>query len=196
MLLFLFPIAGSPPQQHTTSVLLNVSQLLVRVPIILQLCVRRSHRHMLSTTLLYFGPPPCTDLALAITASATLRAHRVSSATHPTPDITLSATCSASCTRRCATDKPSGDNDLRSPGDAESALVIVRRCTNAELGTLDDNVAELPGNCPVWCTDNAISSNAVPAAYYELEWTESWKRVLEVIPLGDDILIHNFSQHS
>ena len=25
----------------------------------------------------------------------------------------------------------------------------------------------------------------------ELEWTESWERVLEVLPLGDDILTHN-----
>ena len=67
----------------------------------------------------------------------------------------------ASYARRCATDKPSGDSDLRSPGDAERALVIVRRRSNAELGALGDKVAELPGNCPVWRTDDAVSSNAV-----------------------------------
>ena len=98
-----------------------------------------------------------------------------------------------SCAQRCATDKPSGDNDLHSPGGTERALVIVRRRSNGELGALGDNVAELPGNCPVWRTDGAVSSNAFPTAYCELECTESWERVfevLEVLPLGEDILTH------
>ena len=88
---------------------------------------------------------------------------------------------------------PSGDNDLCSPGDAERALVIARRRSNAELGALGDKIAELPSNCPVWHTDDAVSSNAVPAAYCKLECTESWERVLEVLevlPLGEDILTH------
>ena len=106
-----------------------------------------SARAISDATLLWTSP--FMDLALAIAASATSRACHVSSAMCTTPDIALSTTCSASCARCCATDKPSGDNDLRSPGEAERALVIVCRRSNAELGALDDNVAELPGKCPV-----------------------------------------------
>ena len=101
-----------------------------------------------------------------------------------------------SCAQHCATEKPSGGNDLHSPGDVERAMVIVCRRSNAELDTLGKKAAELPGNCPVWCTDNAASSNTVPIAYYELECTESWERVLEVLevlPLSEDILIHEIS---
>ena len=112
---------------------------------------------------------PCMDLASAIVASATLRVHQVSSATRPTPDIVLSVTHSASYTQCCVTDTPSSNHDLCGPGDTERVRVIVRHRSNAELGALDDRVAELPCNCPVWHADDAVSSNAVLAAYCELE---------------------------
>ena len=82
---------------------------------------------------------------------------------------------------------PNGDNDLCGPGDAERARVIVFRHSNAKLGALDDKVAELSSNCPVWCADDVVSVEAVPTAYCELECTESCECVLEVLPLGDDI---------
>ena len=82
---------------------------------------------------------------------------------------------------------PNGNNDLRGPRDAERARVIARHRSNAEFGALDDKVAELHSNCPVWHTDNVGSVKAVPAAHFELECTESCERVLEVLPLGDDI---------
>ena len=82
---------------------------------------------------------------------------------------------------------PNSDNDLRSPRDAECARVIARCRSNAEFGPLDDKGAELPGNCPVWSTDDAVSVKAVPVAYCKLEYTESCERLLEVLPLGDSI---------
>ena len=136
---------------------------------------------------------PCTDLASAIAASAISCVHRVSSATGHTLGIALYATCSASCTRHCTTDMPSGNNDLCSPGDVERARDTVHHHSNAALGALDGRVAKLPGNCPVWCTDNVVSANAVPVTYCELECTESWERVCQFLPLGDDI---SYSQNS
>ena len=57
-----------------------------------------------------------------------------------TLEIALSAICSANSVRRFTTDMPNGDGDLRSPGDAERAQVIIDRRKNAELGTLCDLV--------------------------------------------------------
>ena len=82
---------------------------------------------------------------------------------------------------------PNGDNDLRGHGDAERARVIACRRLNAKFGTLDNKVAEMSGNCPVWHIDNAVFVKAFLAAYCELECPESCERVLEVLPLGDDI---------
>ena len=82
---------------------------------------------------------------------------------------------------------PNGDNDLHGPRDVERARVIARHRSNAEFGALDDKIAELPGNCLVWCTDDAVSVKVVPAAYCELECIEPCERILEVLPLGNDI---------
>ena len=60
---------------------------------------------------------------------------------------------------------PNGDNDLRGPGDAERARVIARRRLNAEFSALDDKATELPGECPAWRTDDAVSAKAMSAAY-------------------------------
>ena len=64
---------------------------------------------------------------------------------------------------------PNSDNDRRGPGDVERARVIARHCLTAEFGVVDYKVAELPGNCSVWRTDDAIFVKAVPATYCELE---------------------------
>ena len=104
------------------------------------------------------------------------------------PEIAIDAVCSASRTHHCVTNKPKGDGDLHNPGDAEHARVNVDHHVYAVLGALVDIVDELPGNVPVECTDDVVSSSAVLAAYCELECTESWERVSAEYPLGDDIL--------
>ena len=90
-----------------------------------------SEATLLSTT-------SCIDFASAIAASATPRTRRVSSATRPTPDITLSAVCSAYIARRCATETPNGDATLWGAGDAERPRDGKRHRANAELGATDD----------------------------------------------------------
>ena len=104
------------------------------------------------------------------------------------PDIALSAVCSASRTRHCATDKPSGDRDLHNPGDAERARANADCCVYAVLGALVNIVDELPGNIPVRCTDDAVSSSAVLATYCKLACTECCERVSAECPVGDDIV--------
>ena len=91
----------------------------------------------------------------------------------PTPNIALFAYCSVSCERHCTTKTPNAGIDLRGPRDVEHARVNVRHCSKAELGALADMDDELPGKCPVLCADDIVSSSTVPAAYCELEWTES-----------------------
>ena len=77
---------------------------------------------------------------------------------------------------------------LRGPSDAELALDIVRHCANAELGAIDEMVVELPSRSPMWRTNEAVSSNTFPTAYYVLEFAESCECVSEVPFVGDDIL--------
>ena len=90
-----------------------------------------SEATLLSTT-------SCTDFASAVAALATPRTRRVSSATRPTPDIALSAVCSAYIARRCATETPNGDATFRGAGDAERPRDGKRHHANAELGPTDD----------------------------------------------------------
>ena len=88
-------------------------------------------------------------------------------------DIAVSAFCAASYARRCATDKPSGNGDLRNPGDTEHTPDTACHCENVELDAKNNIVVELPGKLPIWRIDDAVSSNISPTAYCELEWVES-----------------------
>ena len=138
----------------------------------------------------------CAVLASAIAASATPRTRRVSSTTQPTPDIALSTVCSAYLAQCCTTKTPIDDGVLRGPGDAERALDIMRHHANAELGATNEMVIELPGRSPMWCEDEAVSSNTFPTAYCELECSESCERISEVPFVGDDIIQVHYTQHS
>ena len=114
----------------------------------------------------------------------------------PTPDIALSVVRSASRARRCATDKPSGKRDLRNPSDAELARVNADHHIYAVFGALVNIVDELPSNVPAQHTDDVVSLSPVPAANCKPASTESWERVLSVLPLGDDIFPHTAQKSS
>ena len=91
--------------------------------------------------------------------------------------------------QHCATDTPIGDAILWGPRDAEHPRVNDRLCKNVELDAKDDEiVVELPGNVPGCLTDEAVSSNAAPITYCELECAESCERVISLLPIGDDIV--------
>ena len=64
------------------------------------------------------------------------------------PEIAVDADCSASRARRCATDKPKGDGDRRSPGDTEHARAAATPCEYAALGARLVVGEELPSERP------------------------------------------------
>ena len=64
------------------------------------------------------------------------------------PEIAVAADCSASCARRCATDKPKGDGDRRGPGDMERARAAATPREYAALGARLVVGEELPGERP------------------------------------------------
>ena len=107
------------------------------------------------------------------------------------PEITVAALCSASRARRCVTDTPKGDGDLRSPGDVERARAAAIPREYATLGALLVTVEEPPGNLPAWRAEDAVSASAVPAANCKLACTESCERVSSVAALGEDIFVHS-----
>ena len=88
-----------------------------------------------------------------------------------------------------ATETPIGDAILRGLGDIERPRVNERLCAYAKLGATDDEIViELPGNVPGCLADEAVSSNAAPVAYCELECAESCERVVSLLPVDDDIV--------
>ena len=115
----------------------------------------------------------------------------------PTPDIALIAVCSANCARCCATNKPKGDGDYRSPGDAERALVSVCPREKVVFGVRIDTVDEPPRKCLERRTNDAVSASAVPTENCKLACTESWDCVSSLLSVEDDIFTpvqHKFLQ--
>ena len=106
----------------------------------------------------------------------------------PTRDIADSAVRSASCTHHCATETPNGDAALWSTGEVERPLDCERRHKNVEFGAADDIIVELPSKRFACRTDNAMSSNILPIAYYELECAVSCECICTDFPDGSDVL--------
>ena len=79
----------------------------------------------------------------------------------------------------------------RNPSDAEHARVNADCHVYVVLGALVDTVDELPGNVLARRSDDAILVSGVPVVYCEIACTESWERVSEDLPVGDDILQFN-----
>ena len=81
-----------------------------------------------------------------------------------------------------------GDDDIRSPRDAERARAAAIPREYATLGARLITVEEPPGNLPAWRTEDAVSVSAVPVANCELVCTETYERVSSLTPLGEDIV--------
>ena len=90
------------------------------------------------------------------------------SPTCPTPDITVSVVCSASCTLFYVKGGPTGDTTCRGLGDIECKQDSVQDLANTELGPLDDTIIEIHGYCPPYAVDVVVSYKATPTACWEL----------------------------
>ena len=76
-------------------------------------------------------------------------------------------------------------------GDAERPRVNERLCAYAESGEWPTNgeiVIEQPSNVPGCLADEAVSSNATPVVYCELECAESCEHVVSLLPVSNDIV--------
>ena len=104
------------------------------------------------------------------------------------PEIAIDAVCSASRTHHCVTNKPKGDGDLHSPGEAEHARATAIPCEHVMLGARLITIEEPPGNLPAWRMEDAVYESAVPTANCKLACTESCKRGSSLTLFGEDIV--------
>ena len=100
-------------------------------------------------------------------------ARLVASTTCPMPVIGISTVHSTSCTLHYKIENPTGDTISHRMGDVKHKLHSACACANAKFGVLDKAVIELPGICPPYIVDIAVSCNKVPTTFWELAQEES-----------------------
>ena len=125
----------------------------------------------------------CTVRELAIASSATRRACSTRLATSSTPEIAVSAFCSAVRARCCATDKLLGEIVLCNRGEADHVRTVHRPRSNAAFGGILTCCTLTPGGTPNLRVEDAVSSTVLSAACGELTTTDKSGE----FSVGDDI---------